>query len=667
MDANAEIRERIQLFSLLRAAQRALSRCMHPAALDPVREHGRQLLIQLQALADAGADDAERHAEALAGIDRLLAHHMGQTLEIVANLDFAQLRAAGPRLCSEHPDDVRALIDLMLKHDLRHNKALRLLEFLITMLSTEESNGRRSVVQEPSQLTPGLRELAAQRSSESGPAPAAAEATLGSAVRGLIGGDDTAEMRDEMRSYKRELGTDILHPRVLAGAVAYNVAMWNQVAARSDGTLALDQLADDLLEDLSKAAEGAGGARSGSAQVDVLGSQGFARLMEAFRARLTGAEIADDGAARVVASFELGDLVAREIQAVESGAPDPVNRLICACVVLARAIRHRAEVHDSLESLSIEPERLATDALPDLMHEITAAARKLFADRRFEDAFELSEVRTRNLAALAMRSPRPESRSEGEAPTDGTLLSRWRLPFGVDPSPGLLAVILVILAGIGFAATLVFPPERDIEIVSCGGLANSPPTIVSLRIEERRGEDNEVAFWEARIWGRDPDGDAIEYRYRWLVNDRVTGVQGSGFPARELTRGDRLRVSVVASDGEAESAAAESRTLEIANRPPVIVSTPEGLDPSSRFFYRVEVVDGDGDRNLRYELLKGPRGMEMDGVFGELTWTPEPDQAGTHRVEVAVDDRHGGRATQAFDIPITVMELMPKSPPASIR
>ena len=129
----------------------------------------------------------------------------------------------------------------------------------------------------------------------------------------------------------------------------------------------------------------------------------------------------------------------------------------------------------------------------------------------------------------------------------------------------------------------------------------------------------------------------------------------------------QLRVSVVASDGEAESAAAESRTLEIANRPPVIVSTPEGLDASSRFFYRVEVVDGDGDRNLRYELLKGPRGMEMDAVFGELTWTPEPDQTGTHRVKVAVDDRHGGRATQAFDIPIAVMELMPKSPPASIR
>jgi hypothetical protein len=540
-DADAEIRQRIQQFSLLRAAQRALSRCMHPSALDPVREHSRQLLIQLQALADAGADEAERHAEALAGIDRLLAHQMGLMLEIVADLEFEQLRAAGPRLCSEHPDDVRALIDVMLKYDIRHNKPLRLLEFLITMLSTEESNGRRRIVQEPGQLTPGLRELAAQRVSESGPAPAAAEATLGNAVGGLIGGDDTAGMRDEMRRYKRELGSDILHPRVLARAVAYNVAMWNRVAARIDGTQAIDQLADDLLEDLSRAAEGA--ARSGSAQVDVLGSPGFARLVEAFRARLTGGSIADGVVARIVASFELRDLAPREIQAVESGGANRVDRLIGECVVLARAIRHRAEVRDSLEALSIEPESLTTDALPELMNETAAAARKLFADGSFDEAFALSEVRSRNLGGLAKGRSGSASRSDGAAPTDGSFLARWRLPMGVDPSPRLLAAV----------------------------------------------------------------------------------------------------------------------------RPPVIVSTPEKLDPSSRFFYRVEAEDGDGDRNLRYELLKRPRGMEMDVVTGELTWTPERDQAGTHRVEVAVDDRHGGRATQAFDIPITVTELMPKSPPASIR
>ena len=159
--AEQAIPDRIQSFALLRAAQRALARCMHPALLNPVREQGRQLLIQLQSLSEGPSPDAlasdEQGAaaeEALAEVDRLLAHQTGMTLEVVGDLEFAHLRAEGRQVCASHPDEVRALVDVMLAGDLTRDKHLRLLEYLITMLSSEEWDGRRTVVNEPCALTP---------------------------------------------------------------------------------------------------------------------------------------------------------------------------------------------------------------------------------------------------------------------------------------------------------------------------------------------------------------------------------------------------------------------------------------------------------------------------------------------------------------------------------
>ena len=106
--------------------------------------------------------------------------------------------------------------------------------------------------------------------------------------------------------------------------------------------------------------------------------------------------------------------------------------------------------------------------------------------------------------------------------------------------------------------------------------------------------------------------------------------------------------------------------MTIANSSPEILSVPPRLDPSGVFRYKLEVVDPDGDRALRYELTAGPRGMEIGFQSGQLTWTPEVDQAGRHRVEVAVDDQHGGRATQEFILPIVVTESEEEAAPASI-
>lgn len=494
MESNHEIRERIQLFSLLRAAQRALTRCMHPARLSPIREQGRQLLIQLQALGsveeiEESEAEAAAAASELAQVDALLDGQLRQTLEIADGLEFAHLRATGSRLCAQHPDEVRALIDILLKDDLGREKPVRLLEYLITMLSTEEWNGRRTVVQEPGELTPGLRERA--RTSKEAVDSTAAEKLLGEAISSLTRGDDHRDLRDEIRSYKRTLGADILHPRILSRAIAYNVAMWNHIAARIDSAMAIDQLADDLLVDLrgeERATEAQSAPVALATPADVLGSRGFTRLVAGFKARVAGIEVEDPIVRRAVAALDLHGLVPREIEALEAEEDDPIDQLICSAVVLARAIRGQAEVRDALEALSVEPVLLETEGLDALSREMAATASKLFSDSRYNEAFEVSEVKTRNLAALAAARARAIARVSEDVSDDDTAAPRRRFGLGIDISPRMLALVLGPIVGIAIAALYLAPLGSDVRIISPSEVRQISPFLESGHRQQHDGE-----------------------------------------------------------------------------------------------------------------------------------------------------------------------------------
>ena len=284
-----------------------------------------------------------------------------------------------------------------------------------------------------------------------------------------------------MRAYKRELGDGILHPRVLASVVAYNVGMWNQVAARIDSTLAIDQLADDLLADLRESESEIRPARAHAA-TDILASRSFTRLVGAFGARIGGSPNSDETASRVVASFKIDGLLPREVEAFESEDASHINQLICASVVLGCALRHQAEVRDEFEALSIDPELLEADALPSLMHEMTAAASKLFADSRYDEAFEISEVKTRNLTALARHSAHARGKAGGGngANREQSGGRAWpRFSFGDSLSPRVLAMIIGPILGIGLAAMFLSPLGGDVAILSPSELAEISPFIES--------------------------------------------------------------------------------------------------------------------------------------------------------------------------------------------
>ncbi len=198
-------------------------------------------------------------------------------------------------------------------------------------------------------------------------------------------------------------------------------------------------------------------------------------------------------------------------------------------------------------------------------------------------------------------------------------------------------------------------PARRIQ----ARVANSVPRVLGVRLsssEEGAGAGGGGEEWRVDARGEDPDGDPVVFAYTWLVNGRESAIKGRTFPISRLKRGDKLRARVVASDGRSMSGPAETGSVEISNSAPDIVSMPPAVDATGRFIYPLRAVDADGDRGLLFSLVKGPEGMTIDDVSGVVSWQPRADQAGRHAVELAVEDRRGGRSTQSFELPIVLHE-----------
>ncbi len=160
----------------------------------------------------------------------------------------------------------------------------------------------------------------------------------------------------------------------------------------------------------------------------------------------------------------------------------------------------------------------------------------------------------------------------------------------------------------------------------------------------------------------DPDGDPLETTFEWLLNGNVVpGAEGAAFDTSKLKRGDRLQARVRVSDGEAESPVAETMTLELANRAPRFAGLPAIVASEGAFHAELEAQDPDGDRGLRFRVLKGPAGLSVDSITGQLSWRPGADATGTHPVEVAVGDSFG--AESALSFVLTVASSGGEAPP----
>jgi hypothetical protein len=194
-------------------------------------------------------------------------------------------------------------------------------------------------------------------------------------------------------------------------------------------------------------------------------------------------------------------------------------------------------------------------------------------------------------------------------------------------------------------------------------VGNQPPRVTGVAIEPRTdltvGRDV-VATPE----GDDPDGDRVQFRYRWLIDGELLADDGPTLPGDRFERGDEVALEVVAHDGSDDSDAFRSEPIEVANAAPRITSTPGALGKDGVFRYEVTAEDPDGDSAFRYRLVTAPTGMAIGFDDGVIAWRPGGDAEGTHAVEVEVSDLFGGRATQPFEIRLSYASSA-ETPPAS--
>ncbi|MFQ5698662.1 MAG: hypothetical protein ACE5IL_10305 [Myxococcota bacterium] len=181
-------------------------------------------------------------------------------------------------------------------------------------------------------------------------------------------------------------------------------------------------------------------------------------------------------------------------------------------------------------------------------------------------------------------------------------------------------------------------------------VADSPPRVTSLHLEPSApsGADSILAV----VDGNDPDGDSVEFQFAWWRNGkRIEGATGPTLAEEEVARGDLVRVEVIPSDGSVAGEPMRSADVRIQNAPPRITSEPsyEVAGPHS-YQYQIEAEDPDGDSPLRYSLVEGPAGMEVDLIDGLLRWEVPGNARGNYPIEIAVQDPHGGETHQRYSI-----------------
>ena len=178
-------------------------------------------------------------------------------------------------------------------------------------------------------------------------------------------------------------------------------------------------------------------------------------------------------------------------------------------------------------------------------------------------------------------------------------------------------------------------------------ISNTPPRILEVSANVEAFQQREGIRIVAVT--TDSEGDEVELRYRWLINDEEDPFSiTETLAADRYRKGDRIQVEVTPFDGFDEGNSLISRTLTIPNTPPHIVSSPPAGFTDSQYIYQIQAVDPDGDE-LIYRLDEAPAGMSIDEA-GQVLWSLTEVTPGTYPIKITVEDPDGGKITQTFTI-----------------
>jgi RHS repeat-associated protein len=160
----------------------------------------------------------------------------------------------------------------------------------------------------------------------------------------------------------------------------------------------------------------------------------------------------------------------------------------------------------------------------------------------------------------------------------------------------------------------------------------------------------EDVVYSLTIQATDPENDVLTYgfgaeRPYGMTIDASTGL--IQWTPRNSQVGAQL-VEVVASDGQLEDRVTFTVDVANVNDPPEIYSTPGLFAPVGQaYVYDVLARDQDAQDSLSYAVTPGSLSISASG---QIQWTPQALDVGSHGVTVVVSDLAGATDTQTFTL-----------------
>ncbi len=211
-----------------------------------------------------------------------------------------------------------------------------------------------------------------------------------------------------------------------------------------------------------------------------------------------------------------------------------------------------------------------------------------------------------------------------------------------------LAVIGVIgCDGSGAQEAVRAEESRVAESENTARQGNQPPLIRYVEFSPSAPMVGSVVTLEVDAF--DPDGESLRYAYQWELDGILTGDDGASAILKGAERGQLLEVTVIVSDGDAETR--ETIAAEVANAPPVVdkviiqrsagkalIGVPYAQDAdhdSLTFSFRWS-INGDYGRNEGGELLPLDCCQPGDEVVVEVVADDGEDSSVVKRSSVYV-------------------------------
>jgi len=232
---------RINRYSALRSVERALSPSVRRRL--PLAGAGRRqgVLLRLQRLLDGALArgftpiEPAVDVEHLRSVDDELEALASQLTVTLRGTPLAQFRATLPGVVITHRSDAVALLDFWIERMSPEEDPLHLIDYLITLLATDEVDGRTTVVADPASVSAGVERACRALADAKSPPDAKRASDVAQALRAssvtVLEEEDLEGTVVAMRALKTRSADVYFDPDLLRSAVQYNATVKSRFAA----------------------------------------------------------------------------------------------------------------------------------------------------------------------------------------------------------------------------------------------------------------------------------------------------------------------------------------------------------------------------------------------------------------------------------------------------